>query len=813
MKQVSKKIIAVLISIILIIGSCPVVFADNTNDNYTYIDDDTGVVVTTQSTATFKADFYNDLETEMKLEENVYQGITVRTMYDLAFFDGDTEVSVQDKMTVRIPVASSSDYIYYVDDNGLITRITYSYDSGYAVFETENTGIYAVMGAILYTYTDKDTGVTVVTYKKDSLKVEIVDDSEYMNIIDGFLGADYTKTIYRLILCRNGVELPPATSFTIYDNMTIKLPANNSDDKAYFVQDYGYSNKNAVYEDGYLTFTDNKFSDFAVVSKILHTYTDEETGVSVSTYIDGSMDVQIIEDTELNDELVDELGADVTTTVYDINLLRGGKEVNTKKGITAKIPVVDENSKIYYWQEQGTHSLKEIPYTFEDGYAVFQNKYAGKFVVASDELYTYTDDDTGIVVTTHINGEMEAPICTDVNLVYSFDKKLYPKTTKVIYDVKLTKNGKEVEPNKNATVKIPVESSCDEIYYQSDSSTSLALVEYTYQDGYAVFETTNTGKYTVVAKTLYTYTDEATGVSICTYLKGKIGVYRDDRAEYNYVLDKLLGIESLVDVYDIKFYDFLGEQLEKPQGGITIKIPVTNNNQKVYRVYYNGHLSALDAIVSDGYAIFDTDSTGEFLIAEKTLYTYTDENTGVSIDTYLKGSIAVSATGDEALYASMDEALGTKEATSIFEIDLFDISGKEVTGDEYGITFRIPVTAEDDCIYRINSDGTFVLVETDFIDGFAVFSSNETGAFAVASEETFLLGDANFDGVVNIKDATLIQKHIASLETISGYGALCADSDMDSKITIKDATAIQKYLAGIEIPTPVGEYVKLSHLK
>ena len=65
-----------------------------------------------------------------------------------------------------------------------------------------------------------------------------------------------------------------------------------------------------------------------------------------------------------------------------------------------------------------------------------------------------------------------------------------------------------------------------------------------------------------------------------------------------------------------------------------------------------------------------------------------------------------------------------------------------------------------------------------------------------------LLGDANEDEVVNIKDSTIIQKHLAGYDITIDLG--CADSDTNHTVNVKDATAIQKYIAGIEVVTPIG---------
>ncbi len=60
-----------------------------------------------------------------------------------------------------------------------------------------------------------------------------------------------------------------------------------------------------------------------------------------------------------------------------------------------------------------------------------------------------------------------------------------------------------------------------------------------------------------------------------------------------------------------------------------------------------------------------------------------------------------------------------------------------------------------------------------------------------------IMGDADTDGIVTIKDATLIQKHIALLESISEKGLPLADANRNGEITISDATEIQKFVAGL----------------
>lgn len=59
------------------------------------------------------------------------------------------------------------------------------------------------------------------------------------------------------------------------------------------------------------------------------------------------------------------------------------------------------------------------------------------------------------------------------------------------------------------------------------------------------------------------------------------------------------------------------------------------------------------------------------------------------------------------------------------------------------------------------------------------------------------VGDVNVDHELNIIDATLIQKHLASIDTLLDYQADIADFNHDGNLNIADVTAIQKSLAKV----------------
>lgn len=61
------------------------------------------------------------------------------------------------------------------------------------------------------------------------------------------------------------------------------------------------------------------------------------------------------------------------------------------------------------------------------------------------------------------------------------------------------------------------------------------------------------------------------------------------------------------------------------------------------------------------------------------------------------------------------------------------------------------------------------------------------------------MGDINDDKKINIKDSTLIQKHLVKLISLNEkFKALC-DVDNNQKLNIRDATTLQKYIAKFDI--------------
>ena len=71
---------------------------------------------------------------------------------------------------------------------------------------------------------------------------------------------------------------------------------------------------------------------------------------------------------------------------------------------------------------------------------------------------------------------------------------------------------------------------------------------------------------------------------------------------------------------------------------------------------------------------------------------------------------------------------------------------------------------------------------------------------------TYIRGDANGDGHVDINDVTSIQRHLAELEHLNSDRIKAGDVTGEG-LDISDATAIQMYLAEYENTFKIGETV------
>ncbi len=104
----------------------------------------------------------------------------------------------------------------------------------------------------------------------------------------------------------------------------------------------------------------------------------------------------------------------------------------------------------------------------------------------------------------------------------------------------------------------------------------------------------------------------------------------------------------------------------------------------------------------------------------------------------------------------------------------------------------------DDGYFIGQSDG-FLIHEGSKISTAKSLANNKREELLSLAWNVRSLGDANCDNIVNIKDATQIQRFIALIidESSKEFSYKNADVNTDGKITIRDATIIQKFVAKI----------------
>lgn len=126
---------------------------------------------------------------------------------------------------------------------------------------------------------------------------------------------------------------------------------------------------------------------------------------------------------------------------------------------------------------------------------------------------------------------------------------------------------------------------------------------------------------------------------------------------------------------------------------------------------------------------------------------------------------------------------------------------KEIGKNAFG--YQGNIFDEEDYEYgEENSIQNFKI--TGYLNTAAETYAKENGFEFISLGEQILIGDANQDGTVNIKDVTYLQMHIAGNKNTDGSPLIdetnkqlfdSIDMNNDGKLTVNDVTALQTYLA------------------
>ncbi|MBQ8000961.1 MAG: leucine-rich repeat protein [Ruminococcus sp.] len=184
-----------------------------------------------------------------------------------------------------------------------------------------------------------------------------------------------------------------------------------------------------------------------------------------------------------------------------------------------------------------------------------------------------------------------------------------------------------------------------------------------------------------------------------------------------------------------------------------------------------------------------------------------------------------------------NKRLATYRVEKMGGIDEGTVYSVVMSAEGYNTTYPAILTARCES-YRLYTDDTYVITPedtsprlyarwqkyqnsedvdfSDYEEAFGIYRNAEFITIDSAKDESTYdekppinalpYGDADTDGVITIKDATAIQKHLAELETLSETGFILADFLIHSgyDLSISNATYIQKYCAGLESMEKVG---------
>ena len=103
----------------------------------------------------------------------------------------------------------------------------------------------------------------------------------------------------------------------------------------------------------------------------------------------------------------------------------------------------------------------------------------------------------------------------------------------------------------------------------------------------------------------------------------------------------------------------------------------------------------------------------------------------------------------------------------------------------------------------IYKDGTYEISDPTCDDTTTPTEAPETQAPSTSAPESYIIGDANGNGTIDILDATAIQRVLAGY-TVNDFNQTAAKVSGD-ELSILDATVIQRYLAGYDVPYEISK--------
>ena len=179
--------------------------------------------------------------------------------------------------------------------------------------------------------------------------------------------------------------------------------------------------------------------------------------------------------------------------------------------------------------------------------------------------------------------------------------------------------------------------------------------------------------------------------------------------------------------------------------------------------------------------------------------TYVDEASGISVSTDTDAKLSAENVLSQEVVDTVAQLLPKATVESVFEINLLSEEDEEIQPEDR-VLVKIPTKNRFARVYRMEEDGSLTDMNAWYDMGYLCFYTEHFSYYALGLKhaENYELGDVDMNDSFNIKDATVIQKHLAGMiECQQDAVDLLMDFDLSGEVNVKDATAIQKKLAGI----------------
>lgn len=178
--------------------------------------------------------------------------------------------------------------------------------------------------------------------------------------------------------------------------------------------------------------------------------------------------------------------------------------------------------------------------------------------------------------------------------------------------------------------------------------------------------------------------------------------------------------------------------------------------------------------------------------------TYVDEKSGISVSTDTDATLCAEDVMTPEIVENVASLLPKAKVESVYEINL-QKDGEEIQPEDR-VLVKIPAKNRFARVYRMEEDGSITDMNAIYEAGYLWFYTDHFSFYALGMKqaEHYELGDVDMNEVINVKDATAVQKHLASIQEYQpDVIDLLMDFDNSGNVNIKDATAIQKRVAGL----------------